>query len=153
VEMPLKKDAGLTDRRREVDANRTSTPRSHPALRGATRLFNLLVLLLAGTRFLPLYGVITHRGRRSGKIFRTPVVMRAIGDGFIIPMPWGETTDWYRNVRAAAECGIRWKGRDCTVVQPEVIDAATARAAFGGFERVMMTRLGIHYCLRLRLRT
>ena len=153
MEMPLKKDAGLTDSRREADANRSSTPRSHGVLRGVARLFNPLVLLLAGTRFLPLYGVVTHRGRRSGKTFRTPVVVRATGDGFIVPMPWGESTDWYRNVRAAGECGIRWKGRDYTVVQPEVIDAATARAAFGAFERAIMSRFGIHYCLRLRLRT
>ena len=53
-----------------------ATPRSRGALRGATRLFNPLVLLLAGTRFLPLYGVIEHHGRRSGKTFRTPVVVR-----------------------------------------------------------------------------
>jgi deazaflavin-dependent oxidoreductase (nitroreductase family) len=153
VGAPLNKDTGLTDPRHDANANRTSGPRSPGVLRGATRLFNPLVMLLAGTRFLPLYGVISHRGRRSGKIFRTPVVMRATNDGFIVPMPWGESTDWYRNVRAAGECGIRWKGRNYTGVQPEVIDAATAKAAFGGFERVIMTRFGIHYCLRLRLRT
>lgn len=128
-------------------------PRPHAALLSATRLFNPLVLLLAGTRFLPLYAVVKHHGRRSGNTFRTPVVVRPTSDGFIVPMPWGERTDWYRNVRAAGACVLRWKGRDYPLAQPGVIDAATARAGFGAFERAMMTRFHIDLCLRLRHRS
>src|SRR5689334_6707649 len=97
----------------------SSVRREQSPLLSATQVFNPLVLLLAGTRFLPLYGVITHRGRRSGKVFHTPVVVRPTSDGFVVPMPWGEQTDWYRNVRAAGECVIRWKGRDYSVCEPE----------------------------------
>ena len=112
------------------------------------------MLRLAGTRFLPLYGVVQHRGRRSGKTFRTPVVVRPTGDGFIVPMPWGERTDWYRNVRAAGGCVLRWKGRDYPVVQPELIDdPAEVGTAFGAFQRMMMARLGINHSLRLRHRS
>lgn len=134
-------------------ARSASGPRAHGALHRATRLFNPLVLLLAGTRFFPLYAVAEHHGRRSGKAFRTPVVVRPTSDGFIVPMPWGERTDWYRNVRAAGACVIRWKGRDYPLAQPEVIDAAAARAGFGAFERAMMTRFHIDLCLRLRHRS
>ena len=145
-----------------VQGDAASKPRSQPrpqsrsraAVRGVARVVNPLVLKLAGTRLLPLYGVIEHRGRRSGKVYRTPVVVRPTGDGFIVPMPWGERTDWYRNVRAAGECVIRWKGRDYPLVQPEVIDdPVEARARFGAFERAMMARLGIDRCLRLRHRS
>jgi deazaflavin-dependent oxidoreductase (nitroreductase family) len=112
-----------------------------------------LVLSLAGTRFLPLYGVIEHHGRRTGKSFRTPVVVRPTADGFVVPMPWGTSTDWYRNVREAGGCVIRWKGRDYQLVQPEVIDAATAGAAFSTWQHAMMARFGIAHCLRLRRRS
>jgi len=102
---------------------------------------------------LPLYGVIEHRGRRSHKAYRTPVVVRYTGDGFIVPMPWGERTDWYRNVRAAGESIIRWKGHDYQVVQPELITDPTAvRASFSAFEQAMIPRLGINHYLHLRLR-
>ena len=130
----------------------TSARPARTALLGATRLLNPLILRLAGTRLVPLYGVITHRGRRSGKLFRTPVVVRPTQDGFIVPMPWGERTDWYRNVRAAGECVIRWKGRDYPLVQPEVIDAATAAAAFEATQRAALLRFGITSCLRLHHR-
>jgi deazaflavin-dependent oxidoreductase (nitroreductase family) len=126
-----------------------STRRAYGPIVGVSRLFNPLVLLLAGTRFLPLYGVVEHRGRRSGKVFHTPVVVRPTGDGFIVPMPWGEGTDWFRNVRAAGECVIRWKGRDYRLEQPEVIDTAVTGSAFNDVQRAAMTRLGVTQALRL----
>jgi deazaflavin-dependent oxidoreductase (nitroreductase family) len=97
--------------------------------------------------------VITHRGRRSGKVYRTPVVVRPTSDGFVVPMPWGERTDWYRNVRAAGECLIRWKDRDYSLVEPEVISDAAAAPSFSALVQAMMTRLGIRQALRLRLRS
>jgi len=136
----------------------TSTPaapaRKNPVL-GLSRLFNPMVLRLAGTRLLPLYGVIHHVGRRSQKPYRTPVVVRRTPDGFIVLMPWGESTDWYRNVRAAGECVIRWKDRDFVLVAPEVIDAASAAALgnFNSFQQAGFRRFGIKQCLRLRLRS
>ena len=111
-------------------AQPTSQPRSHNTVRGLARVFNPFVMLMAGTPLLPLYGVIEHRGRRSGKLFRTPVVVRPPDDGLIVPMPWGESTDWYRNVRAAGRCTIRWKGRDYAVTDPHVLDVGAAGASF-----------------------
>jgi deazaflavin-dependent oxidoreductase (nitroreductase family) len=119
---------------------------------GGTRVFNRLVMPLAGTRLLPLYGVIEHRGRRSGKIFRTPVVVRPTSDGFVVPMPWGEGTDWCRNVRAAGECVIRWKGREYRMGDPQIVAAGDTGTSFGGFQRAMMRRFGIQQYLRLRHR-
>lgn len=118
-------------------------------IRNLSHLLNPLILRLAGTRLLPLYGVLVHRGRRSGKTYRTPVVVRPTRDGFLVPMPWGEGTDWYRNVRAAGGCVIRWKGRDYPVAQPEVVPAASVRGAFGAFAGRLMGRLGIAQCVRL----
>jgi (hydroxyamino)benzene mutase len=144
---------GVGMRPEHIRGDAAATPHAHATVRRAARVFNPLVLSVAGTRFLRLYGVIEHHGRRSGTAYRTPVVVRPTSDGFIVPMPWGERTDWYRNVRAAGECVIRWKGRDYPLVQPELIgDPTAARASFGAFERAMMTRLGINHWLRLRHR-
>lgn len=137
-----------------------STSQTSPAPRrrktsvrgGLTRLFNRIVLAFAGTRLMPLYGVLEHRGRRSGRLFRTPVVVRPIPDGFIVPMPWGETTDWYRNVRAAGQASVRWKNRTYQLDRPEVLAAAEAGAAFGGVQSAAMQRFGIKQVLRLRHR-
>ena len=120
---------------------------------GPARLFNSVVLRVAGTRLVPLYGVIEHRGRRSGSIFHTVVVVRPVADGFVVPMPWGERTDWYRNVRAAGGCAIRWKGRYHQVDRPETLDPRSVMSAFNNFERAIMSRVGITQFLRLRHQT
>jgi deazaflavin-dependent oxidoreductase (nitroreductase family) len=133
-----------------VAAGQRRLPRN--AMMVATRIFNPLAMLLAGTRLLPLYGVIHHVGRRSGKQFRTPVVVRPISGGFIVPMPWGEKTDWFRNVSAAGGCIVRWKGRRYEMVDPQVIPAEEALGAFSGPTRVGMSRFGIRQVMRLRFR-
>jgi deazaflavin-dependent oxidoreductase (nitroreductase family) len=99
---------------------------------------------------MPLYGIITHRGRRSGKTFRTPVVVRPTPEGFVVPMPWGEGTDWCRNIRAAGGCVIRWKGRDYAMVEPSVVDVSDVGPAFDAMQRRGMERFGIRHCLVLR---
>jgi deazaflavin-dependent oxidoreductase (nitroreductase family) len=134
-------------------AHTTSTPRPHAAPRRAARLVNPLIARVAGTRLLPFYGVLKHRGRRSGRVFSTPVVVRPAPDGFIVPMPWGEQTDWYRNVRAAGGCTIRWKGRDYPLERPEVISADDATLAFNTPLRGIMRRFGISLCLHLHHRS
>ena len=126
----------------------TKLMRSRPA-----RLFNSLLSRFAGRRFFPLYGVIEHRGRRSGRIFHTVVVVRPVAEGFVVPMPWGERTDWYRNVRAAGGCTIRWKGHYHPVDQPETLDPHAVMSTFNTIERAIMSRLGITQCLRLRHQT
>ena len=144
---------GVGIRPEHIRDDGAAMPRQVSAARRAARVINPLVLTLDGTRLLPLYGVIEHHGRRSGKVYRTPVVVRPTGDGVIVPMPWGERTDWYRNVRAAGECVLRWKGRDYDMVQPELVHDPTAvRASFGAVERAMMRGLRIEQWLRLRHR-
>jgi deazaflavin-dependent oxidoreductase (nitroreductase family) len=97
---------------------------------------------LAGRRFSPLWAVVHHRGRKTGRMLSVPVAVRATGDAFVIVLPWGPGTNWVRNVQAAGGCVVRWKGADHWVDTPEVIGTADARAYFGGLtwkivERVM----------------
>jgi len=120
------------------------------SLRVGTRLLNPLTLSLAGSRRLPMLAVIHHRGRSSGRSYATPLGARLIVDGFVIPLTFGERTDWFRNVRAAGECVIWWKGADYPVIKPEVVDWATARSAFYPVERIVMPLIGIEQFVRLR---
>jgi deazaflavin-dependent oxidoreductase (nitroreductase family) len=115
-----------------------------------TRLLNPLTLTLAGSQRLPLLAVIQHRGRRSGRSYATPVGARPTADGFVIPLTFGKRTDWFRNVLAAGGCVIRWNGAEYPVVEPEVVDWATARAACYPVERILMPLIGIEQFVQLR---
>jgi len=116
----------------------------------AGRPFNAFVLRFAGSRYLRLYGVVHHRGRRSGRTYTTPVVVRPTADGFVIPLAFGERADWFRNVHAAGGCEIRWNGTTYSVVDPVVIDWPTAQQAFSPLERIVAPLVCIERYLRVR---
>src|SRR5258707_6044180 len=98
------------------------------SLRVGTWLFNPLTLALAGSRRLPLFAVVHHRGRRSGRSYTTPVGARRTADGFVIPLTFGERADWFRNVRAAGGWQIRRWGADYPLIEPEAVNWATSRS-------------------------
>ena len=85
----------------------------------------------AGRRFFPLWAVVHHRGRRTGRELAVPVALLVTPDAFVVTLPWGPGTNWVRNVLAAGGCRVRWKGVDHDVTAPEVIDRARARAYYG----------------------
>jgi deazaflavin-dependent oxidoreductase (nitroreductase family) len=130
--------------------NKAARPAHRPALAFATRLLNPMIVRLAGKRHVRAYAVIEHCGRRSGRVYATPVAARPTADGFVIPMAFGEQADWFRNVAAAGECVIRWNGAAYHVVAPELMDPATARQSLGPVER-MLAPLFAHQFVRLRL--
>lgn len=86
---------------------------------------------IAGRRFFPLWGLVHHRGRRSGGAYTVPVMVRVTPEVFLAPVLFGSRTNWLRNVQAADGCIIRWRGVDHRVVGPELIGPADARPYFG----------------------
>ncbi|WP_394550573.1 nitroreductase family deazaflavin-dependent oxidoreductase [Agromyces sp. MMS24-JH15] len=84
---------------------------------------------LAGRRWMPLWAVIRHRGRRSGTAYETPIAVVPTADASIvlIGLPWGAKTNWARNVVAAGGASLRWHGRDLDLVDPRIIDGDEAQ--------------------------
>lgn len=62
-------------------------------------------------RHLPGFGVVRHRGRRSGRVYETPVNVFPTADGFVIALTYGTGTDWLKNVLAAGGCELQTRGR------------------------------------------
>jgi deazaflavin-dependent oxidoreductase (nitroreductase family) len=119
-----------------------------------TKVLNPVMRKLAGRRHMRMAAEIRHVGRRSGRPYVTPAGARLTGDIFVIPLTFGNQSDWSRNVRAAGGCTIRLEGTEYRAVQPELADryqaAPVVRAAFGPVERVMFRMLGIRQYLLLR---
>jgi deazaflavin-dependent oxidoreductase (nitroreductase family) len=73
--------------------------------------------------------VIEHRGRSSGKRYRTPV-MAFVEDGeFIVVLNYGTQSDWFRNVEAAGSAEVLHRGKRFRLTQPRVIPVDSARLA------------------------
>src|SRR5262245_60785273 len=76
---------------------------------------------LAGRRVFPLWAVLEHRGRSTGIVRRTPVVALRTAHGFVIPVPFGPSTQWTRNVLAAGGAAVTWKGWEWAIANPRLI--------------------------------
>ena len=75
----------------------------------------------------PPWAVILHRGRRSGRPYRTPVLAFRHDGTLIIALLYGEESDWLRNLRAGGGEVVRG-GRAFELVEaPRVVDTAAAR--------------------------
>ena len=118
-----------------------------------SRLLNPLVGLLAGRRFVPLIARIHHVGRRSGKPYMTPTGAHVTGNTIVIPLSFGNVSDWARNVRAAGGCVVALGGRSYRATQPRFVDAADAKPvvdqSFNAVNRLGFRLFGIRQYLLL----
>jgi deazaflavin-dependent oxidoreductase (nitroreductase family) len=134
----------------------TRPPRAvRMTIKPMSRLLNPLVRKLAGKKHMAMAAQIHHTGRRSGRSFMTPVGAKISGVYFLIPLTFGNQSDWCRNVRAAGGATIRSQGHDYHVIEPELLDTKAARteirSTFNLSDRVFIRLMGITQVMRLRL--
>jgi deazaflavin-dependent oxidoreductase (nitroreductase family) len=70
--------------------------------------------------WLPGFGVVEHRGRRSGRRYHTPVNVFPTRDGYRFALTYGPDSDWVRNVLAAGGCELETRGRTVRLVAPRL---------------------------------
>src|SRR5262245_10090418 len=83
------------------------------------RVTNRLTRPLA--RRLPGFGIVVHRGRKSGHRFQTPVNVFNASSGYVIALTYGVESDWVKNVLAAGGCELITRGRRRQLTSPEIV--------------------------------
>jgi deazaflavin-dependent oxidoreductase (nitroreductase family) len=106
--------------------------------------FNILVTnritgVFAG--WLPGFGILTHVGRKSGKIHRTPINVFRTADGFIIALTYSSQSEWVKNVLASGSCELKTVGRKYRLSDPKVVHDPTRRR-FPFFVRIVLSLVG-----------
>src|SRR4051794_26273886 len=71
-------------------------------------------------RRLAPFGNVIHRGRRSGREYRTPVNVFRTATGLVVALTYGPEADWVRNVLAAGGCEVENRGRRTRYGSPRV---------------------------------
>jgi deazaflavin-dependent oxidoreductase (nitroreductase family) len=99
---------------------------------------------------LPPWGIIVHRGRKSGRVYRTPVNVWRRGSTVAAVVLYGERSDWVQNVLAGGAQVVRG-GRTYSLAEAQIVDprdpavAAVLPAGARGMGRisrkVLMARL------------
>lgn len=84
------------------------------------RFTNHLTAGWAGKRFSPI-ALVLHIGRKSGCLYRTPVLTVERADRFVFALTYGDRVDWYQNVLAAGGCDLLWQGKKFHLQHPQQI--------------------------------
>jgi deazaflavin-dependent oxidoreductase (nitroreductase family) len=101
--------------------------------------------------YLPGFGVVAHIGRKSGRLYSTPVNVFKYENGFVIALTYGTESDWVRNVLAAGGCELRTRGRHYRLDSPEIFHDESRRSATA-VARPILRLIGTADFLRLRRR-
>jgi len=109
---------------------------------------NKLLIHLAGRSF-GHFAVLTHQGRKTGRMYRIPIIAEPVEKGFVIALTYGKKVDWYANVLARGGCSLKWKNKDYALVNPVFIEKETGLNAFPGILRPALRTAGIQFFLRL----
>jgi deazaflavin-dependent oxidoreductase (nitroreductase family) len=92
--------------------------------------FNLAVTNRITSRFaarLPGFGILRHVGRKSGRLYRTPVNVFRAPDGFLIALTYGRESEWVKNVLAAGGCELETRGVRHRLFAPTIVHDPTRR--------------------------
>jgi deazaflavin-dependent oxidoreductase (nitroreductase family) len=92
--------------------------------------FNLAVTNRITSRFaprLPGFGILTHVGRKSGRVYRTPVSVFRAPEGFLIALTYGREGEWVRNVISAGGCQLETRGVQYQLSAPTIVHDPTRR--------------------------
>jgi deazaflavin-dependent oxidoreductase (nitroreductase family) len=93
--------------------------------------FNLAVTNRITSRFaarLPGFGILTHIGRKSGRVYRTPVNVFRAPKGFLIALTYGRESKWVTNVLAAGGCELETRGVRYRLSAPTIVHDLTRRS-------------------------
>ena len=123
--------------------------RSGP-IRAIARPFGPIAKPIAGTRWFPLWAILRHTGRKSGTVYETPLVARPTPDGFIIPLPFGDATQWAKNLLAAGDGSLRFAGREYLINEPRLVDLDEAAHFLAVPIRFVSRRLGLRHWVLVR---
>jgi deazaflavin-dependent oxidoreductase (nitroreductase family) len=104
-------------------------------------------------RRLPSFGVLTYRGRKTGRTYHTPINAFRRGDDYFFFLTYGSDVQWVKNVLAAGSCSLETRGQVVELVEPELITDPELRPA-PPVVRFMEGRIaGVTQYLRMRARS
>ena len=118
------------------DAYGVDVPLSRSLARFTRKVANPFMRLFAG--WIPPFSIITHKGRRSGRTYRTPAWAFRTPQGLVFAALYGAESDWIKNVVAANHAEVKRLGRTTNYGSARVINAnGSMKLAPAGFRPIL----------------
>jgi deazaflavin-dependent oxidoreductase (nitroreductase family) len=113
-------------------------------------ILNKIFIHIADKKF-DHFAILSHKGRKSGKIYKIPLIAEPVEDGFVMALTYGRKVDWCANVLANGGCDLRWREKEYKLTDPVFIDKESGMKAFPVFLSRMLRRAEIENFLHLSI--
>ncbi len=100
---------------------------------------------------VPGFALMSHRGRRSGVVHRSPMKYFRDGPDYVFALTYGSGAHWVRNVLAAGAADLRIGGTTIHLGDPEVF-VDRRRSVMPAPVRAFLWVFGVTEFLRMRPR-
>jgi deazaflavin-dependent oxidoreductase (nitroreductase family) len=87
----------------------------------------------------PGFGIVLHKGRKSGRSYRTPVMVFEQDGAYRIALTYGRNVDWVKNISAAGTFALETRGHVVELTDPVVRRDPSAAWAPVGVRQVLKT--------------
>ena len=109
---------------------------------------NPLSRLVAG--WAPGFAIVRHRGRKSGKIYSTPINIFKVENRFVIALTYGRDVDWLKNVTAAGRCTIRYRSKEIELADPRFVSTSEGMSLMPLPVQAMLSLINVTEFVELR---
>jgi deazaflavin-dependent oxidoreductase (nitroreductase family) len=92
-------------------------------------------------------GLLELRGRRSGRIYRVPIMAFPASDRFAILLTYGEQADWVRNIQISGSALLTWRKNRYQLVHPVIVPGKSAGVHFPRWARLIVFLVRADRCL------
>jgi len=106
---------------------------------------NRITLPIAG--WIPTLAIVNHKGRNSGREYRTPVMAFEYEDGFLFALTYGLDVDWVKNLVASDSGTLEYKGEKIGIQNIRHTSYADVREAFPVWFRISLNIISVEHCL------
>ncbi len=108
---------------------------------------NRIFLIFAG--WLLPFAVIRHVGRRSNRVYRTPVLAFQAGGGYVVALTYGRDVDWLKNLFAAGSGEVECNGFTVPVSAFRITSYRSDREVFPLWVRFFLYLISVKDCLNM----
>ena len=106
---------------------------------------NKFFLLFAG-RLSP-FAIVNHKGRRSGRSYRPPILAFPTEAGFVFALTYGRDVDWVRNLLADGGGTLRRKGEDIPIHGVRIVGYEDVKHLFPSWIKRSLARISLKDCV------
>ena len=106
---------------------------------------NRFFLLFAG--WIRPFAIVHHRGRRTGRSYRTPILAFPTETGFAFALPYGREVDWVKNLMSLDDGVLEYGGGEIPICKARIVKKGDVRNVFPLLVRIPLSIISIEDCV------